>query len=225
VESTSLILKEFEIPDTNLHFFVGLTQVKITVNKIIDFRKKESEENELEILFSLINNIQKKFNGSLVQFIKNHYILNEDHIFTACYYVEKAFRENKNISNKKNIELLLYLAANRQISKSIDRFGIDIYDFNKENLTLCIVSPKNNLNKIYEELSNVLSIEEIDLTINNQTNAKINLIKTYFELSDEQINIVLKSYGITSNNADCSLSSTTLAIYDLICEKMALLCV
>lgn len=220
-----MIIKEFEIPDTNLHFFIGLTQVKVTVDNIIDFRKKESEENELKILFRLINNVQKKFNASLVQFIKNYYILNEDHIFTACYYVEKAFRQNKNISNKKNIELLLYLATNRQISKSIDGFGIDISDLNKQKLTLCIVSPKNNLNEIYEELSSVLSIEESDLTINTQTNAKINLIKKYFEFSDDQIKIVLKSYGITSNNADFSFSSTILAIYDLICEKMALLCV
>jgi tRNA threonylcarbamoyladenosine modification (KEOPS) complex Cgi121 subunit len=223
VESTSLILKEFEIPDTNLHFFVGLTQVKITVDKLIDFRKKESEENELKILFGLTNNVQKKFKSSIIQFIKDYYLLNEDHIFTACYYVEKAFRHKKNISNKKNIELLLYLAANRQISKSIDGFGIDISDLNKQKLTLCIVSTQNNLNKIYEELSNILFIEEINLTINNQTNAKINLIKKYFEFSEDQINIVLKSYGIISNNAEFNSSSKTLAIYDLICEKMALL--
>ncbi len=220
-----MILKEIQIPDIDLHFFVGISQIKITLNRIIDPSKIESEEKALKILFQIINNIQEKFKDSLVQFIKDYYILNEDHVFTACYYVEKAFLQNKNISNKKNIELLLYLAANRQISKSIDAFGIDFSYLTKQKLTLCIVSSKNNLNKIFDELSSVLSIEEVELTINAQTNAKINLIKKYFDFSDNQINIVLKSYGITLDSSDFSLNSITSAIYDLICEKMALLCV
>ncbi len=218
-----MILKEFIIPDINLHFFVGIIQVKLNLNRIIDSSKIKNQEMALNNFFKIINNIQNKYKNSLVQFIKEKYILNQDHLFTACYYLEKAFLQNKNISKKKNIELLLYLAANRQIKKSIDGFGIDFSELYKQKLTLCILSPKNNLNKIYDALSNVLSLEEVKLTLNDQTITKINLIKKYFEFSDNQINIVLKSYGINSSNSDFSLNSTSSAIYDLICEKMALL--
>ncbi|MFX0008320.1 MAG: KEOPS complex subunit Cgi121 [Promethearchaeota archaeon] len=219
-----MILREFKIPDINLHFFVGINQVKVTLNRILDSNRIEHEQKVLINFFELLNNIQEKYKSSLVQFIKEKYILNEDHIFTACYYVEKAFLHKINISNKKNVELLLYLAANRQINKSIDGFGIDFSDLNKQ-LTLCIVSPKNNLNEIYDELSSVLSLKEAKLTINDQTTKKIDLIKDYFEISDNQISIVLKTYGITSSYSDLSLNSITSAICDLIFEKMALLCV
>ncbi|MFW9819117.1 MAG: KEOPS complex subunit Cgi121 [Candidatus Thorarchaeota archaeon] len=216
-------MREFKIPNINLNFFVGINQVKITLDRIVKPIKIESEQRALNYFFEIINNIQKKYKNSLVQFIKENYILNEDHIFTACYYVEKAFLQKINISNKKNIELFLYLAANRQINKSIDGFGIDVSDLNKKKLTLCIISPKNNLNKIYDELSRVLSIEEVKLTLNDQTNTKINLIKNYFKLSDNQINTVQKSYRSSPSNLSSSLNSTISAIYDLICEKMALL--
>jgi tRNA threonylcarbamoyladenosine modification (KEOPS) complex Cgi121 subunit len=225
VEFTSLILKEIKIPDIDLHFFVGINQVKINLNRILDTNNMESEEKALKILFKTINDIQDNYKNSIIQFIKEKYILNENHIFTACYYLEKAFLQNKNISNKKNIEFLLYLAANRQINKSIEGFGIDFSDLKKQKLTLCMVSPINNLNKIYDALSSILSSEEVNFTLNNQTSSKINLIKNYFELTDNQINSVLKTYGIFSSNSEISLDSISSAIYDLICEKMALLCV
>jgi tRNA threonylcarbamoyladenosine modification (KEOPS) complex Cgi121 subunit len=224
VEFASLILREYNIPDINLHFFVGINQVKITLNRTLDSNRIEREQEALINFFKIVNIIQEKYKSSLLQFIKEKYILNEDHIFTACYYVEKAFLYKLNISNKKNVELLLYLAANRQINKSIDGFGIDFSDLNRQ-MILCIVSPKNNLNKIYDELSSALSLIEVKLTINDQTTKKIDLIKDYFEISDNQINIILKSYGIISSYSDLSLNSITLAICDLIFEKMALLCV
>lgn len=218
-----MIVKEFNIQDLNLHYYVGIYQIKINLDRFIATDKIDNKEKILNQFFNIIKEIQDKYENSVVQFIKDKYILNQDHIFTACYYLEKAFLQNKNISNKKNIELLLYLAANRQINKSIKGFGIDYSDLNKDKLTYCIISPQNNLNNIYVNLSSVLLAEEEELTINDQTNTKINLIQEYFEISDNQLNSVLKSYGIITHNSDLSLSSVVSALYDLICEKMALL--
>lgn len=218
-----MIVKEFNIQDLNLHYYVGIYQIKINLDRFIATDKIDNKEKILNQFFNIIKEIQDKYENSVVQFIKDKYILNQDHIFTACYYLEKAFLQNKNISNKKNIELLLYLAANRQINKSIKGFGIDYSDLNKDKLTYCIISPQNNLNNIYVNLSSVLLAEEEELTINDQTNTKINLIQEYFEISDNQLNSVLKSYGIITYNSDLSLSSVVSALYDLICEKMALL--
>ncbi|MFX1504074.1 MAG: hypothetical protein ACFFDH_24150, partial [Promethearchaeota archaeon] len=65
--------------------------------------------------------------------------------------------------------------------------------------------------------------KEEKITINDQSNNKINLIKNFFEISDNQLNTVQRSYGIKPNNSKISLNSIVLALYDLICEKMALL--
>ena len=140
-----MILKEFKIHDLNLQYFVGISQIKIDLNRVTDTYKIEPEEKALTLFFEIISNLQDKYANSVVQFIKSKYILNADHIFTACYYLEKAFRQNNNLSNKKNIEILLYLAANRQISKSIEGFGIDYSDLKDQKLISCIVSPKNNV--------------------------------------------------------------------------------
>ncbi|MFX1599956.1 MAG: KEOPS complex subunit Cgi121 [Promethearchaeota archaeon] len=218
-----MIAKEFRIHDLNLHYYVGINQIRIQFKRFVDFYNLDNESKTIDQFFSIIEEIQHKNENSVIQFINDKYILNQDHIFTACYYLEKAFLQDINISNKKNIEFLLYLATNRQIHKSIEGFGISFSDLSKNRLTYCIISPLNNLDNISVELSSALNAEEEELTINDQSTNKINLIKNYFEITDSQLNSVLKSYGIIADNSDISLSSIVSALYDLICEKMALL--
>jgi tRNA threonylcarbamoyladenosine modification (KEOPS) complex Cgi121 subunit len=222
VEFACVIVREFKIEDLNLNFFVGINQIKINQDRFINFKENDEKEKLLNQFFNIIEKVQNKYEHSVLQFIKDKYILNQNHIFTACYYLEKAFLYNVNISKTKNIELLLYLAANRQINKSMEGFGIDYSDLCESKLTYCIISPKNNINNIGVEISNVLYANEEKVTLNNQSNNKINLIKNYFNFSNDQINCVQKSYGINPNNSE-SLNSLALVIEDLICEKMALL--
>ncbi|UCD01315.1 MAG: hypothetical protein JSV23_10605 [Promethearchaeota archaeon] len=218
-----MIVKEFNIDELNLTYFVGINQIKMTSNRFLDFYGKDKKENILDQFFKIIEELQNKNENSVIQFIKDKYILNQDHIFTACYYLQKAFQQKSNISNKKNIELLLYLATNRQISKSIEAFGIDYPDLNKKCLTLCIISPINNLNNINNELLRILDAEDIELKINNQSHAKFNSIKEFFEISENQLLPILRSYNINTKRSELSLNFMFLALYDLICEKMALL--
>ncbi|MFX1417900.1 MAG: KEOPS complex subunit Cgi121 [Promethearchaeota archaeon] len=218
-----MIVKGFNIKVINLHFFVGINQIRLDYDKFISFSNIHNKRNALDYFFAILEEIQNKNKNTIIQFIKEKYILNQDHIFTPCYYAEKSFLQKTNISNKKNIELLLYLATNRQINKSIDAFGIDNSDLKKKILTYCIISPLNNFNKINDELISALNAEQKEMTINNLTDDKINLIKEYFELSDNQINSVLKSYGIIMSSSESNLKCVKSALYDLICEKMALL--
>jgi len=218
-----LIIKEFNIEDLNLHFFVGINQIKINLDEFLDFNKINDEENAINQFFKIIADLQNKNENSMLQFIKNEYILNYNHIFMACYNLQKAFQQNINISSKKKIELLLYLATNKQINKSIEAFGIDYSDLNKENCTYCIISPIDNLNRINDELLQMLGAEETLLTLNNQTLKKFNKIKEFFKISEDQIKIILNSYGIEINKTEINLNSKYSALNDLICEKMALL--
>ncbi len=90
-------------------------------------------------------------------------------------------------------------------------------------LLYCIISPINNIQAINAELLHTLKANEISLTVNIQSNEKFALIKDFFEVSANQITCILKSYGINTNNSDYEINSKFLALYDTICEKMALL--
>lgn len=218
-----MIIRDFNIAELNLKYFVGINQIKIDLDKSLEKTELGNEETALNRFFEFTEKIQNKNENSVIQFIKDRYILNQDHIFTACYYSQKAFLQKNNISHKKNIELLLYLAANRQINKSIEAIGIEYSDLVNNNLIFCIISQIDNLNKINNELLRILNAEEIELTINNQSHAKLNSIKEFFKISKNQLIPILRSYGIKIKNSGFNLNSMSLALYDLICEKMTLL--
>jgi len=221
-----MIVRDFYIEAMDLRYFVGINQIKFDLVQFLKDNSIEDEEEALNYVFNILEKLQDKNEKSTLQFINDKYVLNQDHIFNACYYMQKAFFHKTHISNKKNIELLLYLSTSRQISKGIESFGIDYYDLKEGNIIICIVSPTDNLDKINKEILQRLVANEIKLTINSLTIEKINTIIDYYEFSNSQIKSVLNSYGNKKSiiaDFKNNLESLSLAIFDLICEKMALL--
>ena len=212
MDSTSI---KFSIPDLDLTYFVGLNQIKLK-NKIF----------ELNQLFELIEETQTSYMDSTIQFFNDKYIIDQDHVFTACYYVQKAFLYNINISNQPNIELFLYLATNRQITPSIEAFGVSEINLEIKALNFCMISPNDNITEINKTLIKKLGANEIFFDLNIKTHEKFNRIKSYFEITDNQIKSVLNSYGLRKKNitlTDENLDNYVVALKDLIYEKMALL--
>jgi tRNA threonylcarbamoyladenosine modification (KEOPS) complex Cgi121 subunit len=210
----------------DLRYFVGINQIKLDINQFLIANSITNEKKALNHVFDIIEELQNKNKDSTIQIIRNKYVLNQEHIFMACYYMQKAFLHKTHISNKKNIELLLYLSASRQISKGIETFGIEYNDLNEGNIVICIISPKDNIDKINNELLQNLFANEINLTIDNLTVKKINTIIDIYEISDLQIKSVLYSYGNKNYNIKDyinNLEPFSLALFDLLCEKMALL--
>lgn len=218
-----MIEKKFNIKEINLKYFVGISQIKFKSDQFIHNKDNFKEKYLLDQFFKTINKNHDQYHNSSIQFMKDRYILNQDHIFTACYHVERAFNKKLNISSKKEIELLLYMSTYRQISKSIQTFGIDSSDLSKGKLLYCIISSSNNLNAINDNILEILKGKEELLTINIVSNEKFNLIKEFYEISENQIKCVLKSYGIDSNIGNLKLNFKYSALLDLICEKMVLL--
>ncbi|MFX1346394.1 MAG: KEOPS complex subunit Cgi121 [Promethearchaeota archaeon] len=221
-----MIVKDFYIEGMDLRYFVGINQIKLDINQFLKVNSITNEQEALNRVFDIIEELQNNNKESTIQFLKNKYVLNQDHLFMACYYMQKAFLLKTNISNKKNIELLLYLSTSRQISKGIETFGIEYNDLKQGNTIICIISPKNNIDEINNEILQILHAKEINLTIDNLTVKKIKSIIDNYEISDLQIKSVLNSYG--NKNYDISdyinnLEPFSLAIFDLLCEKMALL--
>ena len=223
---TCVIVKEFYIKELELKYFVGISQIKIELNQFLELNKLDNEEEALNHLFKMIQALQNKNSESTIQIIKDDYVLNQDHIFVACYYQQKALFHDTLISNKKSIELLLYLSTHRQIGKGIKLFGLNSDDLKKGKFITCFISPIDNLKSILNDILELLRAHEIGITINDLTLDKITEIIKIYELSELQIKSVLNSYGIKNINLikpKNNLHNISIAVFDLICEKMALL--
>jgi tRNA threonylcarbamoyladenosine modification (KEOPS) complex Cgi121 subunit len=223
LEFASMITNEFTINELNMIYHVGINQINFNLKNFLDSNDLKTEDSALDYIFSLIEIIQGKFKDSVVQFFKNNYVLGKKHVFLACYFTQKAFYQKYNISNSKNIELLLYLSAKRQIKSGIDTYGISVDDLKSSKLTYCIMSPNDNLTAINKEICKLLNAGKIELDIDSIDTKKWELIKEFFEISNDQINIILKSIGKTEVREPNDLTLKILALLDLICEKMALL--
>lgn len=208
-----MIIQEFSFPEDQLHYFVGLGSISTT-------------ELELEDFFNLIELIQNKFKDMILQFFNKRLILNNNHIFYAIYHTIKSFHLKTNISNKQGIEILLYLAANRQIKRAIENFGIDKHQINQGSIDFCIVSMNRNLEIIFSEILNQIKAKETILDLGRLSYKKYETIRKYFGINENQINTILKANGVILDNIlpnENNIESLYLALEDLICEKMALL--
>ena len=197
------------------NYYVGINQIEID--------PKEVQINEL---VELIEVIQSHHEDTVLQFFNDRYILNPEHILHACYFAQKAFYTKNNISNKKNLELLLYLAAKRQIKLSLECFGVINYNFRNRRISFCIISSEDNFKQVNIEINRHLHSKDISLNFEDLSIDKFNRIKKYFEFSDNQILTVLRSYGYKNDILDINslkLESLYEVLNDLICEKMALL--
>ena len=197
------------------NYYVGINQIEID--------PKEVQINEL---VELIEVIQSHHEDTVLQFFNDRYILNPEHILHACYFVQKAFYTKINISNKKNLELLLYLAAKRQIKLSLECFGVNNYNLHNKRISFCIISLKDNIQQVNIEINSYLHSKDIGLNLGNLSIDKFKIVKKYFEFSDNQVLTVLKAYGYKNDILDINsinLESLYEVLTDLICEKMSLL--
>ncbi len=222
-----MILKEFDINGLNLIYFVGLGQINFDFSRFLKINDLKKDKEGLDKLFNMIEDLQEKREDLCIQFINQNYIINQDHIYTACYFVRKAFYDKLNISNRKNLELLLYLAGVRQIKNAIESFGITIDQLKGGSLTYCVIA---NTSKEVESL-NLKLLEKFEardtpLTLNALSIENFLKIKQYYEFTDEQVKIVLKAHDLFENYKSLNsvnVKSLFFALNELVCEKMALL--
>lgn len=219
-----MIKRELYIENLNLKSFVGIGQFKLNYNDLLSSNnlKDSDDKTALDRFFSEIESLQRQFDGSTIQFIKDDYLINEDHLLIACYHVQKAFINQNNILNRKNLELLLYLSANRQIKNGIKAFGIDTRALKTKSLLYCILSPSDNILEINETIIKKLNGIELKYQFNYDLD-KYNTIMDFFQINEDQVNVILKSYEELYDKDNIDLIKKFNALYELVCEKMAIL--
>ncbi|TFF84347.1 MAG: hypothetical protein EU552_00575 [Promethearchaeota archaeon] len=208
-----MIVQEFSFPEDQLHYFLGLGSLITT-------------DLDLDTIFDLIEYIQNRFGGTMLQFFDQRLVLNYNHIFYAAYHTLKTFHLKMNISNKMGIEFLLYMATSRQIKRAIEYYGIKTNQLCQGTIDYCIISMNDDIEIILSDILNEINLKEINLKFSNNSYAKYENIKAYFGINENQIKAVLKSYRMSVNDILSDRNKIKylyLALEDLICEKMALL--
>lgn len=221
-----MIVKNFYISDLDLRYLVGINQIRIDYEEIIENNQLEDEEEFINYIFNVINIVQKNYSGVTLQFLDSENLLDDNHLFTATYFTEKAFQSSTLISKSKNIELLLYLSTNRQIKKALQTFGLNKNNIKTNSLTYVIVSHQNNIKEVNQDILINFQGASEQIIFNLRTLEKFNHIKNYYKFSDNQINSVLKSYNFNSIEAIDEKENIAIlftVLHDLLCEKMALL--
>ena len=208
-------LKSIYNLNTGLKIYIGITEVSLNIENISSNK-----------LLSLSNYIDINYDNALLQFFNSKYILNSEHIYSACYFTYNAFLSHNNISKSKEIELLLFLSVNRQIKIAIRDFGLPDDTKKDINFILCLSSFQNNLDIIYTDLQDRINFQELSFKLDDYSIERFNRIKNYFDISDNQIKVLLKSANLKINNNkinEVPLDYLYSALTDIIREKMVLL--
>ena len=192
----------------------GIIRFSVLINQI-ELKSTRTLQQNLEI----ITKLQNDFPNIVIQFFNEKNVLNTDHIFNACYFVEKAFFQKRNISNKKHIELLLYISTKRQIKQAIEDFGLTHDNINNNRLSYCIISSDDNFDEHKYEINNRMDAVDIEININDKSLGKSGFVRDYFKINDNKVNSVLRSYINEKDEEHYKIK----ALNDIICEKMALL--
>lgn len=112
-----------------------------------------------------IEKIQDKYKV-IIQFFNSQLIASWEHLFFSVIHSLKAFDQGNNISNKLELEILLYASAQHQIKVAIERFGI-----NEEIKNIAMIILGNSM----EDIENSkLKISELIKGTENESVLNIN---------------------------------------------------
>ena len=163
-----MIIEEFNIDVLKLNYFVGLTCIEF-----------DGLKYELNQFLTLIEEIQERNKDFVILFFEDQYVVNKEHIYSAIYFAQRAFSQEINISNKKNIEILLYLATKRQIKHGIENFGVKRESLQEGRINICFISPENNIEEIFREILKIFNAKEIEFEIKQKSIEKYKIIKNF----------------------------------------------
>lgn len=82
---------------------------------------KDVKINEID---DFLGKIRRKMSPTIVQFFDADYIAGKPHLYFAVLNALKAFEQGRNISEKLEVEILLYASGKRQIDRAIEMIGI-----------------------------------------------------------------------------------------------------
>ena len=172
-----MILKE--IQDDKFAFKIiyitGISNVRINFNQIQDLIAKLCNKNQV-----------------IIQFFNSQLIAGWEHLFFSAVHSLKTFKQGRNLSNKLDLEILLYASGQRQIKKAIKKIGIGL---ETQNIAILIMG-----NSIETIESAKLKIFELIKGTEDESILDIN--KNKYEKISKAFNITPLEIETTSNSSE-----------------------
>jgi tRNA threonylcarbamoyladenosine modification (KEOPS) complex Cgi121 subunit len=173
--------------------------VDITGYQDVKFGKAES--------FLKANRKQNQ-NDVSVQFFDAELIATQEHLYFAILNTLEAFKNKTNVSKSQAMETMLYTSAHRQIKRAIDRCGIKPQT--TKMAVILIGEDPGQIENALEEITKTVGAEP-DVSVLEMTRNKEEKIINAFEITEEELNTVMK------------VNCREKAIVDLVIERVALL--
>lgn len=128
--------------------------------------------------------------GVEIQFFDADLIATQEHLLFAVINSLETFKNKTNLSKSAVMETMLYASAQRQIQKAIQQCGIKPSTI---NMAATIIGEKpTQLKNAVEAISEAVDAKP-DQSVLEMSISKYNKIKKVFQISNEEINTVLKN--------------------------------
>lgn len=145
---------------------------KLHVNVVLDICRKASLKYDVVI---------QVVNSSIVASLR--------HLIVSVMKALRSFNENRNICDKLEMEILLYLSGRRQIRDALDAAGLP--EFSKDLVAVCIGVDESG---VIEALT--LLIDDLDGKVNwglfQLSGEKISFLKEAFGISEDELSAVMR---------------------------------
>ena len=145
-----------------------------------------------------------------VQFFDAQLIASSDHLYFAILNSLQAFHYKNNISKSLAMETMLYASSQRQIKKAIELIGVK--EETKNIAVIFIGQDPTILETALESFARFAGVET-DEKVLEMSKAKEESIKKIFQISEEEIDAILKDNDYEK------------AVVNLVIERVALLSV
>jgi len=139
--------------------------------------------------FNKIDAFKKR--NVIIQFFNADLIAGWEHVFFSTVNAYNAFHQKRNISNKIEIEIMLYVSAQRQIKSAIDSFGVNE---DTSNLAiLAIAESEENIEKILYDLMASIGGTMDDSVLEINDHRKFEKICKAFNISLKELKAIRRS--------------------------------
>ncbi|MHA1277838.1 MAG: KEOPS complex subunit Cgi121 [Candidatus Helarchaeota archaeon] len=164
-----------------------------------------------EDVFNQLNMIGAKHN-LIIQVCNATYIATWEHPFFSALQAMLAFSQQRNISNHLALEFLLYLSGQRQIKIAIKEFGMK----SGNNVITILGNTENTMKIALSRVKEILGGNELDDIMNLSGNEKLNAVKEYFRIKDDEINAIIDSNSpVSYQHTICEIVLNRIALVTL----------
>ncbi len=149
------------------------------------------ENIDIDKILDISKEIQKD-TGVLTQLLDISYIAGKRHVLHSTINALITFENKENLAKHKNLEIMLYVTAQRQIQKAIKLVGIS--EHTKVAILILQAEDIKRIQQAREKIEHIIGTPDNTLwNINKEIRAQ-NII-THFEITDEEIQIISEIYN------------------------------